>query len=153
MLRIDQSDLNTKRMMDLMAVNQDDGPIPLYLHIVSRILRDMRANQQTTGHAFSYGEFKSRLLSEGLTSAQLVPLNQRLDTLESFMSSVQTEMPRKNGKKAVDKSGTDWTSKVCGSKRASYRISDKCSRVILQSLISHVHVSLLKTPALFSVFA
>lgn len=105
-------------MMDLMAVNQDDGPIPLYLHTVTRILRDMRVKQQTTGDAFSYGEFKSQLLSENLTPAQLVPLNQRLDTLESFMSLLQTEMPRRKGKKAVNKSGTDWTSEVYGSNPA-----------------------------------
>ena len=113
MLRIDQSDLNTKRMMDLMAVNPGDGPIPLYLHTVSRILRDMRVRQQTTGNAFSYGEFKRQLLSEALTPAQLVPLNQRLDTLESFMSSVQTGTPRKKGKRADVMSGTNWNSEAC----------------------------------------
>lgn len=138
--------------MDLMAVNQDDGPIPLYLHTVCRILRDMRVKQQTTGHAFSYGEFKNQLLSEALTPAQLIPLNQRLDTLESFMSSVQTETPRKKGKKAVDQSGTNWTSEVCDSKLALLIIFDKCSRVTLQLSISRAHVSLLRAPAHFLIF-
>ena len=33
-LEIDQSNLNTKRMLDLMAVGQGDGPLPLYMHTV-----------------------------------------------------------------------------------------------------------------------
>jgi hypothetical protein len=48
-LRIDQADLNTKRVLDLMAVSQDDGPVPLYLHTVCRILRNMRVRQQEAG--------------------------------------------------------------------------------------------------------
>lgn len=33
-LRIDQESLNTKRMLDLMAVGQDNGPMPLYMQTV-----------------------------------------------------------------------------------------------------------------------
>jgi hypothetical protein len=45
-LLLRQSDLNTKRILDLMAVKSDDGPMPLYLHTVYRILREMRMEQQ-----------------------------------------------------------------------------------------------------------
>jgi hypothetical protein len=90
-------------MLDLMAVSRDDGPMPLYLHAIYRILRDMRIAQQETNGAFSYAEFKRQVMDMTMTPAQLGPLNQRLDTLESFMSKVDT------GKK-----GNDWTPKVSG---------------------------------------
>ncbi|KAJ8063414.1 hypothetical protein OCU04_008634 [Sclerotinia nivalis] len=89
-LRINESDLNTKRMLDLMAVNQDDGPMPLYLHVVNRILRDMRIEQQKAETTFDYQSFKLQLMGAGMTPAQMGPLNQRLDTLESFMPKAQT---------------------------------------------------------------
>ncbi|KAH8812659.1 hypothetical protein F5884DRAFT_820471 [Xylogone sp. PMI_703] len=90
-LRINQSDLNTKRMMDLMAINVEEGPVPLYMHTVKRILREMRVEQQQNGGGFSYITFKSRVLNAQLTPGQLAPLIQRLDTLESFMPKEQTE--------------------------------------------------------------
>ncbi|KAE8152218.1 hypothetical protein BDV25DRAFT_138033 [Aspergillus avenaceus] len=90
-LELDESHLNTKRMMDLMAVGQDDGSIPLYTHTIKRILREMRIEQQRKKGSgiFSYQDFKGRLMSSSLTTAQLAPLKQRLDTLESFMPQEQ----------------------------------------------------------------
>lgn len=76
-------------MLDLMAVNRDD-PMPLYLHSVTRILRELRIVQQETSGAFNYADFKRRIMDVGLTPMQLGPLQQRLDTLESFMPSSQT---------------------------------------------------------------
>ncbi|PYI24949.1 hypothetical protein BP00DRAFT_441139 [Aspergillus indologenus CBS 114.80] len=84
-LQIDQSNLNTQRMLDLMAVGQENGPIPLYMHTVQRILREMRIVQQATNGEFDYQEFRRRVMVSGLTPAQLEPLKQRLDILESFM--------------------------------------------------------------------
>ncbi|KKP00657.1 hypothetical protein THAR02_07246 [Trichoderma harzianum] len=72
-LRINQSDLNTKRMMDLMA----------------RILRELRTEEQSNGTTFNYREFKRRLMDETLAVGQLQPLTQRLETLESFMVKEQ----------------------------------------------------------------
>ncbi|KAK1573235.1 uncharacterized protein LY79DRAFT_697908 [Colletotrichum navitas] len=83
-LKLSDDDLNTRRMNDLMAVGEG-GSMPLYLHVVNRILRDMRMKQQRTGLGFSYAEFRRCLSLEDLTPGQLNPLNQRLDTLESFM--------------------------------------------------------------------
>ncbi|RYP46859.1 hypothetical protein DL768_006998 [Monosporascus sp. mg162] len=117
-LRINQTDLNTKRMMDLMAV-KEGGNMPLYLHVVSRILRELRLEQQSTNSTFKYAAFSSRIRDEPLTVAQRNPLIQRLDTLESFMVKEQVEapMPSPQGKKKKHKgpanknTGNDWTPK------------------------------------------
>ncbi|QPC69173.1 hypothetical protein HYE67_011404 [Fusarium culmorum] len=91
MLRINQSDLNTQRMLDLMAVSSvKGGGLPLYLHVVSRILRDMRIKQQANGSAFDYSNFRALVDREDLKEGQMVPLQQRLETLESFMVPGQT---------------------------------------------------------------
>ncbi|KAF4992394.1 hypothetical protein FGRMN_7206 [Fusarium graminum] len=90
-LRINQSDLNTRRMLDLMAVSSiQGGGMPLYLHVVSRILRDMRISQQRSDSAFDYKAFRRAIDKEALTEGQLLPLQQRLETLESFMVKEQT---------------------------------------------------------------
>ncbi|KAJ0335217.1 hypothetical protein COL922a_009550 [Colletotrichum nupharicola] len=83
-LKLSDDDLNTRRMNDLMAVGES-GSKPLYMQVVNRILRDMRLEQQSTGLGFSYDKFRKYLALEDLTPGQLNPLNQRLDTLESFM--------------------------------------------------------------------
>lgn len=61
------------------------GNMPLYMHIIQRILRDLRIAQQKSGKDFSYADFKQRIECEAFTEAQRAPLKQRLDTLESFM--------------------------------------------------------------------
>ncbi|KAF9892011.1 hypothetical protein FE257_002975 [Aspergillus nanangensis] len=106
-LQIDESDLNTKRMMDLMVVGQNEGPIPLYMHTVQRILREMRIAQQQAGSTFDYKEFKQKVLGANLTPGQLEPLKQRLETLESFMPQTQTAMPwlRKGQRKESQQTG------------------------------------------------
>lgn len=98
-------------MLELMAVGQDDGPMPLYMHTVKRILRDMRMVQQESGSRFDYQTFKRRLLTSSLIPSQLDPLRQRLETLESFMPPSQSANTGKNGKMAHQR-GSDWTSKV-----------------------------------------
>ncbi|KFA78834.1 hypothetical protein S40288_05468 [Stachybotrys chartarum IBT 40288] len=90
-LHLNQSDLDTKRMLGLMAVSSvQGGGMPLYLHIVVRVLRDLRMRQQKTpGVQFDYGAFKRKLTETNLTKDQMVPLQQRLGTLESFMLDAQ----------------------------------------------------------------
>ena len=85
--QIHETQLNTERMLDLMAMGSVTGDHwPLYMHTVTRILRDMRLEQQDSGEdGFDYGKFKLRLTDEGLIGSQLGPLQQRLDALESFM--------------------------------------------------------------------
>lgn len=108
-LQIDSRDLNTRRMLDLMAVNPEDGDTPLYVHVVHRILRDMRIVQQAKGTAFDYNLFKAHLQAAELTPGQLGPLNQRLAVLESFMS-LQDKSTK--GKKSGRLRGTSWANKV-----------------------------------------
>lgn len=111
-LRIKQSDLNTKRMLDLMAVKQDDGPTPLYVHTINRILREMRIVQQESGIPFKLGEFKRQVACAGLMPTQLVPLNQRLDTLESFLAPEESDTAGKKRKQPKKQGGTDWHPQV-----------------------------------------
>jgi hypothetical protein len=108
-------------MFDLMAVGE--GSMPLYLHVVTRVLRDMRTAQQQIGALFSYTNFKRQMMTQDFTPAQLAPFQQRLDTLESFMPPHQTgegffasargaaALSRKPTAKT--KSGNDWKPKVC----------------------------------------
>jgi len=97
-------------MLDLMAVN--GSSMPLYLHVVTRVLREMRIAQQHSGGAFNYALFKANIMSEDLTPAQLAPFQQRLDTLESFMPKHQTSYSAMGKKKPRDPTGTDWKSQV-----------------------------------------
>lgn len=69
-LRIDQSNLTTQRMLDLMAVNTEDGHMPLYLHSINRILRELRIIQQQTNNDFNYLAFKNKVDDLELTAAQ-----------------------------------------------------------------------------------
>lgn len=87
--------------------------MPLYLHAVNRILREMRIEQQEMGTGFSYATFRNRVDGTEMSPAQLSPLAQRLDTLESFMPNTQTGViiPRRKGK-PVKQYGNDWASKV-----------------------------------------
>ncbi|ESZ97765.1 hypothetical protein SBOR_1847 [Sclerotinia borealis F-4128] len=108
-LCIDQTDLTTQRMFDLMAVNPKEE-LPLYLHSIGRVLRVLRMAHQISGRPFHYGEFKKHIEALKLTTSQEGPLSQRLDTLESFMPLAQrgsgSPFPVKRG------SGTDWRIKV-----------------------------------------
>ncbi|KAJ2906005.1 hypothetical protein MKZ38_003488 [Zalerion maritima] len=89
-LRIRESDLNTKRMMELMAVNGGDH-MPLYMHVVSRILKELRLQQQERNSYFNYQHFLRMVENEPLIGGQKIPLQQRLDTLESFMVHEQVK--------------------------------------------------------------
>jgi hypothetical protein len=110
-LQVNQADLNTKRILDLMAVNQDDGPMPLYMHTVKRILREMRTLQQQCGSTFNYNDFKQQVIDSPLTPAQVEPLKQRLDILESFMPKEQVDISKKR-KKDPARKRPQWESVV-----------------------------------------
>ncbi len=106
-------------MLDLMAVSSvQGGSIPLYMHVVTRILRQLRIMQQKSNTAFKYRDFKRYLDAEDLTPSQRCPLQQRLDTLESFMSKEENHLaPSGGGKKKKPvfsaKQGSRWEPKVC----------------------------------------
>ncbi|EAA62424.1 hypothetical protein AN5243.2 [Aspergillus nidulans FGSC A4] len=112
-LQINQQDLNTKRMLDLMTAGQGSSSGPLYLHTVQRVLREMRLLQQVSGGRFDYQDFKKRIFDSDLLPSQQQPVRQRLDILESFMPSQQIiASTSKKGKKAVNDAGTSWSPKV-----------------------------------------
>lgn len=110
-------------MLDLMAVSSIKGEgMPLYLHVISRILRDLRMEQQKSDSPFNYGKLKSMIQQQQtLKEGQTAPLQQRLETLESFMvrtqtseydvSSGKTGSSRKKSSKLRD-TGTKWLAKV-----------------------------------------
>jgi hypothetical protein len=99
-------------MLELMAVKQEDGAMPLYLHSITRILRELRLVQQETNEPFNYAEFKQKVMDTAMTPAQQAPLIQRLDTLESFMPKSQTEINAKRSKQKQAVGGNDWTINV-----------------------------------------
>lgn len=84
--------------------------MPLYMHTVKRILREMRMEQQAAHTGFDYRTFKNKVLDSNLTPAQLEPLKQRLEMLESFMPQLQT-LPI-SGKNKAASEGIDWKPKV-----------------------------------------
>ncbi|KAI0399440.1 hypothetical protein F4802DRAFT_610865 [Xylaria palmicola] len=105
-LRLDQTDLNTKRMLELMAF---DRAQPLYAQVIQRILREMRLGQQTKEHGkFNYHDFLAKLGKAELKPDQKLGLQQRLELLQSFMVPGQVE------RKCDDRVrlGTDWTPKA-----------------------------------------
>lgn len=101
-------------MLDLMAVGQDKGPVPLYMHTVQRILRELRLLQQENGTQLDYQAFKKRILNSDLLPGQLEPLKQRLETLESFMPSQQTRLSSSHSreKEKIQGVGSRWTPEV-----------------------------------------
>ncbi|PNY26794.1 Uncharacterized protein TCAP_03275 [Tolypocladium capitatum] len=120
-LQFDEADLNTRRMMDLMAVSSVQGGMPLYLHVVTRILRELRISQQENGGTFNYDAFKRALALEDLSPGQKGPLQQRLETLESFMVEEQVPngdllakkmLAKKKKFKGSIRRGNDWKPKA-----------------------------------------
>ncbi|KAL6880895.1 hypothetical protein J3F83DRAFT_720213 [Trichoderma novae-zelandiae] len=111
-LRINQSDLDTGKMMELMAVSSVQGGMPLYLHVIQRILKDLRIEEQLNGTTFNYREFKSRLIGETLAPGQLGPLQQRLDNLESFMVKEQVVQVANKWALQSQGKGNSWASKA-----------------------------------------
>ena len=98
-------------MMDLMAVNTTED-MPLYLHAINRILREMRIQQQAVGGSFDYAKFKNEVEASGMSPVQKAPLQQRLDVLESFMPISQAHAGTTLKGKASRSRGTVWTAKV-----------------------------------------
>lgn len=75
------SQLNVKIMLDLMGVGEDP---PLYMQVVTKILREMAAKVDSP---FDYKVFKELMSNQQLTPAQRAPLDLRIQLLESFMGS------------------------------------------------------------------
>ncbi|GAP90726.2 hypothetical protein SAMD00023353_5200590 [Rosellinia necatrix] len=106
-LCLDQTNLNTKRMLELMAF---DRAQPLYAQVIQRILREMRLKQQVNPGTFNYREFTDKLDNEQLSPDQKRGLRQRLDLLESFMVQNQVMPTWKQNENA--QRGNNWTPKA-----------------------------------------
>jgi hypothetical protein len=73
--------LTAERMHRLMAFQEGETTVPLYMEVIMRILREMAI----TGAPFSYSIFKANLDNEGLQPGQKVMMEMRLNLLESFL--------------------------------------------------------------------
>ncbi len=89
--RLRSQDLNISTMLTLMSASASDAQPPLYMSVVTRVLRQMAAagpigsSSADAIGAFDYRDFKRRLGAAGLTRPQLEFLKQRLELLESFL--------------------------------------------------------------------
>lgn len=81
--KLRSKDLNISSMLNLMSVDQTDMP-PLYVGQITRILRDIAT---ASAGEFDYQMFKAALATCDLMRGQKVPLQQRLDLLESFLET------------------------------------------------------------------
>lgn len=120
------------RMLDLMGSTKEDGSTPLYIHVVHKIIREMRMNQQLTGESFNYPAFKAEIGNADLTPAQLVPLFQRLAILQSFMwQASENKKRRKRGLETYN--ATQWTNEVSKLVALEPHVSTKLFHIAWQS--------------------
>jgi hypothetical protein len=87
--------LTAERMHRLMAFQESETAVPLYMEVIMRILREMAI----TGLPFNYSTFKIHLENEGLTPGQKVMMEMRLCLLESFMDPSCTRPTKSSAKK------------------------------------------------------
>ncbi|KAL2028230.1 hypothetical protein VTO58DRAFT_110918 [Aureobasidium pullulans] len=87
--------LTAERMHRLMAFQESETAVPLYMEVIMRILREMAI----TGLPFNYSTFKAHLDSEGLMPGQKVMMDMRLCLLESFMDPSCTRPTKSSAKK------------------------------------------------------
>ncbi|KAL1629928.1 hypothetical protein SLS54_000786 [Diplodia seriata] len=83
-LRLKPKHLNVERMLALMAFNESNGRVPLYMEVINKILREMATSAQQS-FQFDYKRFLQLLEQERLTGDQKGPMTLRLQLLESFM--------------------------------------------------------------------
>ncbi|OJD36652.1 p-loop containing nucleoside triphosphate hydrolase [Diplodia corticola] len=83
-LRLKPKHLNVERMLSLMAFNESNGRVPLYMEVINKILREMATSAQQS-FQFDYKRFIRLLEQERLTGDQKGPMTLRLQLLESFL--------------------------------------------------------------------
>ncbi|MCJ1381961.1 hypothetical protein MMC17_005073 [Xylographa soralifera] len=122
-LRFSEQHLDISRMMNMMAVKEKDGPVPLYIEVIHRILRQM-AIESRGSRGLDYNNFRQRLVLEGFTRDQNGPLKLRLDLLESFMEEplkpptayIQPPRPKFNDTKSGRMHGHLWDDEQDGNR-------------------------------------
>ncbi|MCJ1425207.1 hypothetical protein MMC29_003095 [Sticta canariensis] len=88
-LLLKETHLDVERLMKLMAVDDTDKAIPLYMEVTCRIMRQM-AIESRGAPGLNYAAFKRRLSEETFSAQQSALLNIRLNLLESFMELPDT---------------------------------------------------------------
>ncbi|EEQ84470.1 uncharacterized protein BDCG_01275 [Blastomyces dermatitidis ER-3] len=88
-----EDQLTLGMMKDLMAVSGEGAP-PLYMEVVTKVLREMAA-EALGPRGINFNSFKKRLyVAENLNKGQLGPLNMRLNLLESFLEKTYKKPAR-----------------------------------------------------------
>ncbi|EJD43832.1 hypothetical protein AURDEDRAFT_185401 [Auricularia subglabra TFB-10046 SS5] len=80
-LYLAESELTAPRMLALMGWSDDSERMPLYLHTVMQIVRDIGCED------FSYAEFREQLKKQKFDVKQQMMLNHRMRLLDSFLST------------------------------------------------------------------
>jgi hypothetical protein len=81
-LYLDEHHLSIGRILKLMAVDTSEKTVPLYMEVITSILREMAME----GTAFTYTEFRKRVDAVDWVRGQEIPLKLRLQLLDSFMA-------------------------------------------------------------------
>lgn len=90
-LYLSEDQLNISRILKLMAVDTTSASTPMYMEVVMSIIREMAME----GPSFSYSAFRQRLTKITWAPGQKVPLELRLQMLDSFLApSERTQSPR-----------------------------------------------------------
>lgn len=102
-LILKQEYLNVERVMTFMAATDSGEGLPLYMHSVLRVLREM-ALEPDAKPGIDYRDFRMRVEMLDLSPGQKIPLGLRLDLLQEFIE----EKIIKRGNKTHGKKGNDW---------------------------------------------
>lgn len=81
-LYLSEDKLNISHMLKLMAVDATSAPTPMYMDVVMSIIREMAME----GSRFTYSAFLRRLNRVTWAPGQKVPLELRLQMLDSFLA-------------------------------------------------------------------
>lgn len=102
-LILKQEYLSVERLMTFMAVTDSGEGLPLYMHSVLRVLREM-ALEPDAKPGIDYRHFRTRVEMLDLSLGQKIPLGLRLDLLQDFIVEEQI----KKNVKTPGKNGNDW---------------------------------------------
>lgn len=102
-LILKQEYLNVERLMTFMATDSGEGGLPLYMHSVLRILREM-AVEPDAKPGIDYWTFRNRVEKLDLSLGQKIPLSLRLDLLQEFIEEPKSTM----GSNRKERKGNNW---------------------------------------------
>lgn len=103
-LILKQEYLNVERVMAFMAASDTGEGLPLYIHSVLRLLREM-ASEPNAKPGLDYQDFRARVDMLGFSPAQKLPLSLRLELLEEF---IEAQTPKIKTNLTPRGKGNDW---------------------------------------------